>query len=89
MINTIFYSKLDEHHRPRKIYRHKIGTPIKNDQLIYKEKDEGFTCGIGISSDEKYFLIKTSRSYLPPKYISLMLMKLIQNLNYLKKDKKK
>jgi len=56
----IFYSKLDEHHRPRKIYRHKIGTPIKNDQLIYQEKDEGFTCGIDISSDEKYFLIKTS-----------------------------
>ena len=22
----IFYSKLDKHHRPRKIYRHKIGT---------------------------------------------------------------
>ena len=56
----IFYSKLDKHHRPRKIYRHKIGTPIKNDQLIYEEKDEGFTCGIDISSDEKYFLIKTS-----------------------------
>ena len=25
----IFYSKLDEHHRPRTIYRHKIGTPVK------------------------------------------------------------
>ena len=24
----IFYSKLDEHHRPRTIYRHKIGTPV-------------------------------------------------------------
>ena len=56
----IFYSKLDEHHRPRKIYRHRIGTPIKNDRLIYEEKDESFTCGIDISSDEKYFLIKTS-----------------------------
>jgi len=56
----IFYSKLDKHHRPRKIYRHKIGTTIKNDQLIYEEKDEGFTCGIDISSDEKYFIISTS-----------------------------
>jgi len=56
----IFYSKLDKHHRPRKIYRHKIGTTIKNDQLIYEEKDDGFTCGIDISSDEKYFLISTS-----------------------------
>ena len=56
----IFYSKLDEHHRPRRIYRHKIGTKNKDDQLIYEEKDEGFTCGIGISSDEKYFFISTS-----------------------------
>ena len=47
----IFYSKLDKHHRPRRIYRHKIGTCTKKDKLIYKEKDEGFTCGIGISSD--------------------------------------
>jgi len=56
----IFYSKLDKHHRPRKIYRHKIGTKTKDDQLIYEEKDEGFTCGIGISADEKYFFISTS-----------------------------
>ena len=41
----IFYSKLDKHHRPRKIYRHKIGTKSIDDQLIYEEKDEGFTCG--------------------------------------------
>jgi len=56
----IFYSKLDKNHRPRKIYRHKIGTKVKTDQLIYEEKDEGFTCGIDLSSDEKYFLISTS-----------------------------
>ena len=34
----IFYSKLDKHHRPRKIYRHKIGSSPKDDQLIYEEK---------------------------------------------------
>jgi len=56
----IFYSKLDKHHRPRKIYRHKIGTKNKDDEIIYEEKDEGFTCSVGISSDEKYFLISTS-----------------------------
>ena len=56
----IFYSKLDKNHRPRKIFRHKLGTSVKNDQLIYEEKSEAFTCGIGISSDEKYFFISTS-----------------------------
>ena len=56
----IFYSKLDEHHRPRKIYRHKLGTSVKDDQLIFEEKSEAFTCGISVSSDEKYYFISTS-----------------------------
>ncbi len=56
----IFYSKLDEHHRPRTIYRHKIGTPVKDDKLIFEEKSEAFTVGIGLSSDEKYFMITSS-----------------------------
>ena len=56
----IFYSKLDENHRPRKIYRHKLGTSINEDQLIFEEKSEAFTVGIGLSSDDKYFFINTS-----------------------------
>ena len=56
----IFYSKLDKNHRPRKIYRHKLGTNTKNDQLIFEEKSEAFTVGIDLSSDDKYFFINTS-----------------------------
>jgi oligopeptidase B len=56
----IFYSKLDENHRPRKIYRHKLGTNNKDDQLIFEEKSEAFTVGISLSSDDKYFFITTS-----------------------------
>ncbi len=56
----IFYSKLDEHHRPRKIFRHKIGTSVNKDKLIFEEKSEAFTVGISLSSDEKYFFITTS-----------------------------
>ena len=56
----VFYSKLDENHRPRKIYRHKLGTKVNEDQLIYEEKSEAFTVGIGLSSDDKYFFINSS-----------------------------
>jgi len=56
----IFYSKLDAFHRPRKIFRHKIGSSIKDDELIFEEKNEAFTVGISLSSDEKYFFITTS-----------------------------
>ena len=56
----IFYSKLDEKHRPRKIFRHKIGTSVIEDTLIFEEKSEAFTVSIGESSDEKFFFIITS-----------------------------
>ena len=58
--SCIFYSKLDENHRPRKIFRHKLGTNSKQDQLIFEEKSEAFTVSIGLSSDDKYFFITTS-----------------------------
>jgi oligopeptidase B len=56
----IFYSKLDENHRPRKIFRHKLGTKTEEDELIFEEKSEAFTVGIGLSSDEKFYFITTS-----------------------------
>ena len=56
----IYYSKLDKHHRPRKIFRHKLGTSTKEDQLIFEENSEAFTVGIGLSSDEEYYFINTS-----------------------------
>jgi len=68
----IFYSKLDENHRPRKIFRHKIGTPVKNDELIFEEKSEAFTVGIGLSSDEKYYFIATSDHNTSEQYYFLV-----------------
>jgi oligopeptidase B len=56
----IFYSKLDENHRPRKIYRHKIGDYENRDELIFEEKSDAFSVSIYISSDEKYYFISTS-----------------------------
>ena len=56
----IFYSKLDQNHRPRKIFRHKIGDLVKNDELIFEEKSEAFSVGLSLSSDERFFFINTS-----------------------------
>ncbi len=57
---SFFYSKLDKYHRPRQIFKHIIGTPVEQDELIFNESDETFTVGIGITSDEKYFIVGTS-----------------------------
>ncbi len=57
----IFYSKLNKNRKAKKIYRHEIGTKVKNDKLILKEKDEEYSVGIsGHTSDEKFFLLVSS-----------------------------
>ncbi len=56
---SFFYSKLDKFHRPTSIYKHTLGKNVKDDQLIYSEPDDTFTCSISLSSDEKYFIIST------------------------------
>ena len=64
----IFYSKLDENHRPKKIFRHEIGKSIKEDLLIFEERTPAFTVGIGISADEKYYFINSSDHNTSEKY---------------------
>ena len=57
---SFFYSKLDKYHRPRSIFKHTLGQNIKNDKIIFEEKeDDSFTCSISLSADEKYFIIST------------------------------
>mgnify|MGYP006176369515 CR=1 FL=1 len=64
----IFYSKLDNNHRPKKIFRHKIGTSTKEDELIFEEKNEQYNVSISLSADEKYFFINSSDHNSSEKY---------------------
>ncbi len=57
---SFFYRKHDSQHRPRKIFQHILGTPSKEDKLIFEEKSERFTCSISASSCENFYLIDTS-----------------------------
>ncbi len=64
----IFYSKLDENHRPRKIFRHEIGKHIEDDILIFEEKSKAYTVSIALTSDEKYYLVTSSDHNTTEKY---------------------
>ena len=64
----IFYSKLDENHRPRKIFRHEIGKSVQDDILIFEEKTKAFTVSISLTSDEKYYLVSSSDHNTTEKY---------------------
>ena len=53
----IFYTLLNSKHQPKKVFRHKIGSSQKEDELIYEELDPRFTVGMGgLTTDEKFFL---------------------------------
>jgi oligopeptidase B len=40
--SAFYYVKRDFEHRPTQVYRHKLGTPAENDELVYDEPDKGF-----------------------------------------------
>lgn len=56
---TIFYTVKDESLRPYRIYRHTIGTPTENDELVYEEGDATFTCDVKKSKSRKYIFIQS------------------------------
>jgi oligopeptidase B len=64
---TIFYTTKDSTLRENKIWKHKIGTPVKQDQLVYEEKDETFGTGIYKTKSKKYLVI-ASYSTLSQEY---------------------
>lgn len=57
---TIFYTTLDEAHRPYKLYRHAVMTDPAGDALVYHEKDEAFNLGVKLSRSQKFILIDSS-----------------------------
>lgn len=56
---SLFYVRLDENHRPLRVYRHVLGTPASEDRLIYDEPDIGFYVGIAATQDHRYIVIGT------------------------------
>jgi oligopeptidase B len=54
---TLFYVRLDEHHRPLLVYRHVVGTPVDDDVLVYAEQDIGFYVAVSSTQSGKFVLI--------------------------------
>ncbi len=53
----IFYIRLDENHRPSKLFRHKIGSPVADDVLVHEETDPGFFMSVGKSQSGDWIII--------------------------------
>ncbi len=54
---TLFYTVQDDDHRPRWVRRHRLGTSVEQDALVYDEADPGFFVGVGRTESGRYLLI--------------------------------
>ena len=66
---ALYYTELDESHRPFRVRRHVIGTPQADDTIVYEEADPGFFVGVGETLSRRYIVIdvhdhQTSELYL-------------------------
>lgn len=55
--SALFYTALDENHRPCRVMRHILGTAAADDVLVYEETDPGFFIGIGETESGRFVVI--------------------------------
>jgi len=53
----LFYTVLDDNHRPSRVFRHALGTSAEADVLIYQEEDPGFFVGLNLTESRRFILI--------------------------------
>jgi len=54
---TLFYIRLDDNHRPLFVYRHRLGTPVSEDVLVYEERDIGYYVGLDKTLSGKFLTV--------------------------------
>jgi oligopeptidase B len=56
---TLFYTKTDSANRADRIFRHTLGTPRTQDQLVFHEPDVLFRVGVYRTKDDAYMVISS------------------------------
>ena len=60
---TVFYVKKDPQTlRANQIYKHRLGTDTSQDELVYEETDETFSCWISKTKSRDYLMIGSSQT---------------------------
>lgn len=66
-----FYTRLDDNHRPSRLFLHRMGDDPANDRLIHEEADPGMFLSAGLTQSRDYIVIdthdhETSQAWLLP-----------------------
>lgn len=69
--DAVLYGLANENWRTDNVRLHKLGTPVSEDKLLFKEEDIGFSVGIGQTAADNYIVIatgdnETSEVYMLP-----------------------
>jgi oligopeptidase B len=58
---TLFYTVEDEEQKRQfQLYRHVLGAPHAEDELVYEESDERFNIGAGKTRDDEYLILESA-----------------------------
>jgi oligopeptidase B len=58
--SVLFYVTVDAAWRPYRVWRHRVGTPVDQDTIVFAEPDERFHVYISLSRSERFLLIRSA-----------------------------
>ena len=66
---SFFYVRVDENHRPSRVFRHVVGSPASSDALVYEEHDPGMFVSLSETQSARFGVIsvhdhETSEAHL-------------------------
>ncbi len=79
----LFYTVLDDLHRPYQLWRHALGTPVTDDVLVHHEADESFFLGVSMTRSRAYVVLDlqaktTSECHVVPADQPLQPLRVVQ-----------
>ena len=57
---TLFYTRPDDAMRPWQVWRHRLGTPITDDVLVFQDDDERFYVSVERTRSGRYLIVTTA-----------------------------
>jgi oligopeptidase B len=58
--SALFYVTVDEAWRPYRVWRHLVGTPASQDEMVYEERDDRFFVSILLTRSERFIVIHSA-----------------------------
>jgi oligopeptidase B len=52
--SAFYYVRLDRNHRPSRVFRHRLGTPVEDDALIYDETAPGYFVSLAQTQSRRF-----------------------------------